>query len=168
MSEQFVAFSGGKDSTAMAYHLRELGRPRPNDGPRLTGLAEHNGMIFGTSGWPVMGLFSYDPTSAESYELLKTLNELNGLLLTHIGPLGAPMRSKFAEASLLADVLADFPDMPIIGAHMGFLIDFRINNAISWGHLTRRCLHETAWFSESVGATSSSRRRIVEAEAVSA
>ena len=45
------------------YEVRELGRPRPNDGPRMTGVAERDGLIFGTSGWPVMGLFSYDPES---------------------------------------------------------------------------------------------------------
>ena len=47
------------------YRVRELGRPRLNDGPRCTGLAEHKGRIFGTSGWPVMGLFSYDMSSGE-------------------------------------------------------------------------------------------------------
>lgn len=76
---------------------------------------------FGCRGLKYHADNGFDPTSAESYELLKTLNELNGLLLTHIGPLSAPMRSKFAEASLLADVLTDFPGLPIIGAHMGFL-----------------------------------------------
>ena len=44
-------------------HVRELGKARPNGGPRLSGLAEHDGKIFGTAGFPVMGLFSYDPQS---------------------------------------------------------------------------------------------------------
>ena len=48
------------------HRVRELGRPRPNGGPRLTGMAEQNGVIFGTSGWPIMGLFSYDPKTGVS------------------------------------------------------------------------------------------------------
>ena len=76
---------------------------------------------FGCRGLKYHADNGFDPASAESYELLKTLNELKGILLTHIGPLPAPMRSKYAEASLLADILTDFPDLPIIGAHMGFL-----------------------------------------------
>ena len=45
------------------HRVRELGKGRLNDGPRLPGLAEHDGKIFGTAGFPVMGLFSFDTDS---------------------------------------------------------------------------------------------------------
>jgi uncharacterized protein len=76
---------------------------------------------FGCRGLKYHPDFGYDPSGAESLNLLKTLHELGGLLLTHTGPLFAPLRIKFGEVSLLADVISEFPDLPIIGAHMGLL-----------------------------------------------
>ncbi|MFX1374463.1 MAG: amidohydrolase family protein [Promethearchaeota archaeon] len=60
----------------------------------------------------------FDPTSSESYLLLDYLEKNNGILLTHTGPLRGK-RSKYSEPSLLSDILADFPNLKIIAAHMG-------------------------------------------------
>ncbi len=62
------AYGGRSDGVLVGLdpqtsRVLELGRARPNGGPRLSGLAEHDGKIFGTAGFPVMGLFSYDPQS---------------------------------------------------------------------------------------------------------
>lgn len=51
-------------------------------------------------------------------EVLKYLEKMNGILLTHTGPLNR-VRSKFSEVGLLSDVLVDYPNLKIIAAHMG-------------------------------------------------
>jgi len=60
----------------------------------------------------------YDPSGPESYILLEYLEKNNGILLTHTGPLTGK-RSKYSDPLLLADILADFPNLKIIAAHMG-------------------------------------------------
>ncbi|MBA7566478.1 hypothetical protein ES708_08169 [subsurface metagenome] len=46
--------------------VTEIGIARPNGGPRLTCLTESKEkIIFGTAGWPQMGLFSFNPSSNE-------------------------------------------------------------------------------------------------------
>jgi predicted TIM-barrel fold metal-dependent hydrolase len=60
----------------------------------------------------------FNPVSPESYLLLEYLEKKNGILLTHTGPLKG-RRSKYTEPSLLSDILADFPKLRIIAAHMG-------------------------------------------------
>jgi hypothetical protein len=60
----------------------------------------------------------YDPSGPESYILLDYLEKKNGILLTHTGPLKGK-RSKFSDPLILADILADFPNLKIIAAHMG-------------------------------------------------
>ena len=60
----------------------------------------------------------YDPSGPESYLLLEYLEKKNGILLTHTGPLTGK-RSKYSDPLLLADILADFPNLKIIAAHMG-------------------------------------------------
>jgi len=60
----------------------------------------------------------YDPSGCESYLLLDYLEKRNGILLTHTGPLSA-RRSKFTDPLVLSDILADFPNLKVIAAHMG-------------------------------------------------
>jgi len=62
--------------------------------------------------------YGYDPSGPESYLLLNYLEKKNGILLTHTGPITG-MRSKFTEPIILSDILADFPNLKIIAAHMG-------------------------------------------------
>ncbi|MGA3085288.1 MAG: amidohydrolase family protein [Thermodesulfobacteriota bacterium] len=63
----------------------------------------------------------YYPCSRESYKLLEVLVKYNGILLTHTSPLGPPSRCKYAEATELADLAVDFPDLKVIAAHMGMI-----------------------------------------------
>jgi predicted TIM-barrel fold metal-dependent hydrolase len=64
------------------------------------------------------------PCSPESYKVLEVLVENGGILLTHTSPLPPPSRAKFAEAAQLSDLAVDFPDLKVIGAHMGY-VDWR-------------------------------------------
>lgn len=61
----------------------------------------------------------YDPAGPDSYKLLEILQQKGGVLLTHTGPLTPPLRSKYANPELLADIGVDFPDLKVIAAHMG-------------------------------------------------
>ncbi len=60
----------------------------------------------------------FDPSSPQSYTLLEYLEKKNGILLTHTGPLSG-RRSKFSDPLVLSDILADFPNLKVIAAHMG-------------------------------------------------
>jgi len=62
----------------------------------------------------------YYPNSKEAYAVLEVVNELDVPLLTHCGPL-ANSRAKYAHPIYLDDVAVDFPNIPIIAAHMGFV-----------------------------------------------
>ena len=63
----------------------------------------------------------YDPSGPESYKVLEIVNDMQGILLSHTGPLAPPARCKYAEPMLLADIGVDFPEMKVIAAHMGYI-----------------------------------------------
>jgi predicted TIM-barrel fold metal-dependent hydrolase len=73
---------------------------------------------YGMTGLKYHPDFGYDPSGRESYILLEYLERNNGILLTHTGPLPR-QRSKYSDPMLLADILADFPKLKVIAAHMG-------------------------------------------------
>lgn len=60
----------------------------------------------------------YYPNSEESYAVLKVANEFGVPLLTHCSPLPTS-RAKYAHPIHLDDIAIDFPNIPIIAAHMG-------------------------------------------------
>jgi predicted TIM-barrel fold metal-dependent hydrolase len=62
--------------------------------------------------------YGYDPTSPQAYEVLKVLNEHEGILLIHTGYLPGG-RSKYTDLNLICDILVDFPGIKVIAAHMG-------------------------------------------------
>ncbi len=76
---------------------------------------------FGMRGLKYHADYGYDPSGRESYRLLEIVQENDGILLTHTGPLPPPSRAKFADPSLLADIGVDFPDLKVIAAHMGMI-----------------------------------------------
>jgi len=76
---------------------------------------------FGMRGLKYHADYGYDPTGAESYKLLEIVQENDGVLLTHTGPLPPPSRPKYADPMLLADIAVDFPDLKVIAAHMGMV-----------------------------------------------
>jgi len=61
------------------------------------------------------------PNSKEAYEVLQVADELGVPLLTHTGPLPSS-RAKYSHPLHLDDIALDFPDMPIIAAHMGDIL----------------------------------------------
>lgn len=74
---------------------------------------------FGMKGLKYHPDSGYDPAGPDSYKLLEYLQEHNGILLTHTGPLMPPSRCKYADPMLLADLAVDFPNLKVIAAHMG-------------------------------------------------
>ena len=63
----------------------------------------------------------YDPGGPASYKLLEIVNDMQGILLSHTGPMAPPARCKYAEPMLLADIGVDFPKVRVIAAHMGYI-----------------------------------------------
>lgn len=72
----------------------------------------------------------YDPCGPESYKLLEVLVDHKGILLTHTSPLSPPSRNKFSEPMMLTDLAVNFPELKVIAAHMGGMINWR-----PWGSL---------------------------------
>ena len=115
-------------------HLGEIARKFPDRVTALAGVDPRRPQAadmmkqcfeeFGVRGLKYHPDLGYDPSGQESYRVLEVLAENNGILLTHTGPLSPPMRAKFAQPSLLADLGIDFPDLKVIAAHMG-AIDWR-------------------------------------------
>lgn len=62
----------------------------------------------------------FDPAGPESYKLLEVVAEHDGILVSHTGPLGGGSRSSMSDVTRLADVVVDFPQIPVVAAHMGF------------------------------------------------
>lgn len=62
----------------------------------------------------------FNPSGPESYRLLEIVNEIQGILLCHTGPLGPPARCKFSDPMMLADIGVDFPKIKVVAAHMGY------------------------------------------------
>lgn len=62
----------------------------------------------------------YYPNSPEAYSVLKVLSDFGFPLLTHCSPLPGN-KAKYTHPIHLDDIAADFPNIEIIAAHMGFL-----------------------------------------------
>jgi len=74
--------------------------------------------------WKMRGLKLYPPTGffphdAACYPYYEKCLEYGIPVLFHSGILPAPLKSRFAQPMHLDDVAADFPDLPIIMAHVG-------------------------------------------------
>jgi predicted TIM-barrel fold metal-dependent hydrolase len=74
---------------------------------------------FGVRGLKYHPDYGYDPCGARSYAVLQVLAQHRGILLTHTGPLMPPSRCRLSDPMLLADLAVDFPEVPVIAAHMG-------------------------------------------------
>ena len=68
---------------------------------------------------PALGAF--DPTSPEAYKVLQVAQELKVPLLTHTGSMYGTAYGKFSQPILLDQLAIDFPELKIIGAHMGHI-----------------------------------------------
>ncbi|WP_435361847.1 amidohydrolase family protein [Haloarchaeobius sp. DFWS5] len=66
---------------------------------------------------PTAGFYLHDE---ETYELLDLLVERDKPLLTDSGPVFAPLYSECSHPTHIDRVLADYPDLDVIAAHMAF------------------------------------------------
>ena len=89
--------------------------PRRPDAPALFRRCIEEFNMKGLKWHPDMG---YYPNSEQSYAVLEVANELCVPLLTHCGPL-PNSRAKYAHPIHLDDIALDFPNIEIIGAHLG-------------------------------------------------
>jgi predicted TIM-barrel fold metal-dependent hydrolase len=75
---------------------------------------------FGCRGLKYHPTSGFYPDGEESYRVLEKAEELGIPLLTHMGPISKPLKSKYAQPVYLDAVLCDFPKLTVIGAHLGF------------------------------------------------
>jgi predicted TIM-barrel fold metal-dependent hydrolase len=75
---------------------------------------------FGCRGLKYHPTSGFYPAGEESYRVLEKAEELGIPLLTHMGPISKPLKSKYAQPVYLDAVLCDFPKLTVIGAHLGF------------------------------------------------
>ncbi|MCD6281472.1 MAG: amidohydrolase family protein [Deltaproteobacteria bacterium] len=66
---------------------------------------------------PTSGFY---PDSEESYKVLEKAQSLGIPLLSHMGPISKPLKSKYARPIYLDTIVSDFPKLTVIGAHMSF------------------------------------------------
>jgi hypothetical protein len=74
---------------------------------------------WGAKGLKLHPLSGFYPNDAALYFYYEKALELGVVVLIHIGQDPPPLRSKYGQPIYLNDVGVDFPDLPIIGAHMG-------------------------------------------------
>jgi len=75
--------------------------------------------------WGMKGLklhpdVGYYPDDETFYPFYEKVSEYQIPILSHTGPMFGALKSKYARPVYLDAVLADFPDINIIAAHMGF------------------------------------------------
>lgn len=91
--------------------------------PRRDGAAEH--VETAISEWGMRGL-KLHPTAGfylhdeATYEVLSVVDHLDVPVLTDSGPIFAPLYGECSHPNHLDRVLADFPDLDIVAAHMSF------------------------------------------------
>jgi len=66
---------------------------------------------------PTAGFY---PDGEEAYQVLEKAQEYKLPLISHLGPISRPYKSKYARPEYLDTVVTDFPDMTVVGAHLGF------------------------------------------------
>jgi predicted TIM-barrel fold metal-dependent hydrolase len=75
---------------------------------------------FGCQGLKYHPTSGFYPDSEESYKVLEKAQELGIPLLSHLGPISKPLKSKYAQPVYLDTIVSDFPKLTVIGAHLGF------------------------------------------------
>jgi uncharacterized protein len=101
--DRFVAFAGVDPRRPGAVEI--LDRAVNDYGCR--GLKYH----------PTSGFY---PDSEVSYPVLAKAQELGIPLISHLGPISKPLKSKYAQPVNLDAVISDFPHLTVVGAHLGF------------------------------------------------
>jgi predicted TIM-barrel fold metal-dependent hydrolase len=89
----------------------------------------------------VMPLASQVPTNdAKHYPVYQVCEELGVAVAVNVGVPGPRVRSRVQHPELLEDVLIDFPDLVVIGAHMGHPYEELLMNYMrKWPNLYLSC-----------------------------
>jgi predicted TIM-barrel fold metal-dependent hydrolase len=79
----------------------------------------------GVKEWGMKGLKLYPPAGfylneKQLYPIYKKASELNIPVIAHTGQIFGTLKSKYAYPSNFDEVSADFPDLVLVAAHMGF------------------------------------------------
>lgn len=90
--------------------------PRRKDSLQLFGKAVKEWGAKGLKLHPLSGFYLND---ASAYPLYDKAQELGVPVLVHLGTDPPPWRNKYGQPIYLDDVAIDFPELQIIGAHMG-------------------------------------------------
>lgn len=102
--------------------------PRRSDAVDILDRAVNDYGCRGLKYHPAAGFY---PDSEESYRVLEKAQELNIPLLSHLGPISKPLKSKYARPVYLDTIVSDFPKLTVIGAHMGHCWWHEMVNLIS-------------------------------------
>jgi hypothetical protein len=90
--------------------------PRREGAPEFVERAIEDWGMQGIKLHPATGFY---PTDEAAYALYEIAREHDVPVLTHTGPIGQALRSKYTHPNRLDDVLCDFPDLDLVAAHMG-------------------------------------------------
>lgn len=77
---------------------------------------------------PTSGFY---PDSEESYKVLAKAEKFGTPLVSHLGPISKPLKSKYARPIYLDAIVSDFPKLTVVGAHLGFCWWTELVNLIS-------------------------------------
>jgi len=112
-------------------HLAEVAKKHPDRlvyffgiDPRREGaleLFETSVKEWGAKGLKLLPFTGFYPDEDEAYALVEKASQWNLPLLIHIGPEFPPFDSKYAHPSRLDRILVDFPELPVIAAHLGII-----------------------------------------------
>ncbi len=96
---------------------------------------------------PTSGFY---PDGEESYLVLAKAQELGIPLISHLGPISKPLKSKYGQPVFLDAVVNDFPNLPVVGAHLGLCWWQELVNLIA--------VKETAFYADISGWQGQARR----------
>jgi hypothetical protein len=90
--------------------------PRRPDAVEILDRAVNDYGCRGLKYHPTSGFY---PDGEESCRVLEKACEFRIPLMSHLGPISRPFKSKYARPEFLDTVVSDFPELTVIGAHLG-------------------------------------------------
>ena len=91
---------------------------------------------YGCRGLKYHSTAGFYPDSEESYKVLEKAREFGLPLISHLGPISRPYKSKYAHPIYLDTIVTDFPELTVIGAHLGFCWWRELMNLVSVNRTT--------------------------------
>ena len=108
---------------------------------------------YGCRGLKYHSTSGFYPDGEESYRVLAKAQELGIPLISHLGPISKPLKSKYGRPANLDAVISDFPHLTVIGAHLGFCWWPELVNLIA--------TKETSFYADISGWQGQARRNLV-------